>query len=50
MTPMPMVSSVTTTTNDLPEVPDESMELIESIIKNARRVSDSYSDAAARSV
>ncbi|KAI1410039.1 hypothetical protein F5Y13DRAFT_168862 [Hypoxylon sp. FL1857] len=32
------------TTNDLPEVPDESMELIESIIRDARRISDTYCD------
>lgn len=39
-------ASVTTvsTTNDLPEVPDESMELIESIIRDARRISDTYCD------
>ncbi|KAI1106458.1 hypothetical protein F4804DRAFT_300713 [Jackrogersella minutella] len=31
--------------NDLPEVPDDSMELIESIIRDARRISDIYSDS-----
>ncbi|KAI1389118.1 uncharacterized protein F4822DRAFT_429731 [Hypoxylon trugodes] len=31
-------------TDDLPEVPDESMELIESIIRDARRISDTYWD------
>ncbi|KAI1769107.1 hypothetical protein GGR53DRAFT_474427 [Hypoxylon sp. FL1150] len=49
-TPIPLASPATTSTNDLPEVPDESMELIESIIMNARRVSDSYSDSAAGNV
>ncbi|KAI0830917.1 hypothetical protein F5Y06DRAFT_281847 [Hypoxylon sp. FL0890] len=40
----PFITTSVGTTNDLPEVPDESMELIESIIRDARRISDTYSD------
>ncbi|KAI0384636.1 hypothetical protein F5Y04DRAFT_247438 [Hypomontagnella monticulosa] len=39
------VQSTRVTTSDLPEVPDDSMELIESIISHARRISDSYDTA-----
>ncbi|KAI1453499.1 hypothetical protein F4805DRAFT_443103 [Annulohypoxylon moriforme] len=45
LSPVP-VSSSAAATNDLPEVPDDSMELIESIIRDARRISDTYSDPA----
>ncbi|KAI1135756.1 hypothetical protein F5Y05DRAFT_393162 [Hypoxylon sp. FL0543] len=41
----PEASKATLTTmDDLPEVPDESMELIESIIRDARRISGTYYD------
>ncbi|KAI1374844.1 hypothetical protein F4677DRAFT_425119 [Hypoxylon crocopeplum] len=50
LTPVPLSSSRTVATSDLPEVPDESMELIESIIRNARRVSDSYPDEVAGTI
>ncbi|KAI1805121.1 hypothetical protein F4811DRAFT_517406 [Daldinia bambusicola] len=37
--PVPLIKA---DTNDLPEVPDDSMELIESIIRDARRISNTH--------
>ncbi|KAI0882653.1 uncharacterized protein GGS22DRAFT_169996 [Annulohypoxylon maeteangense] len=45
-----LVPSSAAATNDLPEVPDDSMELIESIIRDARRISDTYSGPAGGNV
>ncbi|KAI2471542.1 hypothetical protein F4781DRAFT_386593 [Annulohypoxylon bovei var. microspora] len=47
--PVPVPSSAAAT-NDLPEVPDDSMQLIESIIRDARRISDTYSGPAGGNV
>ncbi|XDG03536.1 hypothetical protein ABKA04_003151 [Annulohypoxylon sp. FPYF3050] len=44
------VSASTSTTDDLPEVPDDSMELIESIIRDARRISDTYGGPASGNI
>ncbi|KAI8960493.1 hypothetical protein F5Y11DRAFT_264908 [Daldinia sp. FL1419] len=41
-----LATSITVNTNDLPEVPDDSMELIESIIRDARRISSTHYNTA----
>ncbi|KAI2779216.1 hypothetical protein F4815DRAFT_474556 [Daldinia loculata] len=40
------VPSIAVDTSDLPEVPDDSMELIESIIRDARRISSTHCNTA----